>query len=99
MKKYLGRFLVTKEHGQSLKRSFRLKGLDSDNKTAYSRGLMIHSAGWVNDHCWKKYIPLRRSSCQGCVTVSSKGMKYLWRLVNKEKTQLLLWSYYGEKTD
>ena len=95
----LGRFLVTKEHGQSLKRSFRLKGLDSDNKTAYSRGLMIHSAGWVNDHCWNKYIPLRRSSCQGCVTVSSKGMKYLWRLVNKEKTQLLLWSYYGEKTD
>lgn len=34
----LGRFIITKEHGNSLKRSFRLKGMDSDNQTAYARG-------------------------------------------------------------
>ena len=92
----LGRFLVTKEHGATLRRSFRLKGMDMDNQTAYARGLMIHSSGWVNNHCWMRYIPLHRSSCQGCVTVSSKGMRYLWQLVNNEEKQLLLWSYYVE---
>ena len=90
----LGRFLITKEHGARLKRSFRMKGLDKDNQTAYARGLMIHSSSWVNNHCWMKYIPLHRASCQGCVTVSSRGMDYLWDLVNKEKKPLLLWSYY-----
>ena len=95
----LGRFLVTKEHGQSLKRSFRLKGLDSDNQTAYARGLMIHCSYWVDKWCWKKYIPLHRSSCQGCVTVSSKGMKYLWKLVNKEKKPLLLWNFESERSE
>ncbi len=84
------------EHGATLRRSFRLKGMDMDNQTAYARGLMIHSSGWVNNHCWMRYIPLHRSSCQGCVTVSSKGMRYLWQLVNNEEKPLLLWSYYVE---
>ena len=92
----LGRFLVTKEHGNRLKRSFRLKGMDMDNKSAYSRGLMIHSAGWVNTHCWKEYIPLNARACQGCVTVSSRGMDYLWDLVYREKKPLLLWNYYTQ---
>ena len=49
-----------------------------------------------DNHCWMRYIPLHRSSCQGCVTVSSKGMRYLWQLVNNEEKPLLLWSYYVE---
>ena len=35
----LGRFLVTKEHGNTLKRSFRIKGMDMDNQSAYARGI------------------------------------------------------------
>ena len=90
----LGRFLVTKEHGYTLKRSFRIKGLDMDNQSAYARGLMIHKSGWVDSHCWMRYIPLHRASCQGCVTVSSRGMNYLWSLVNKEKKPILLWNFH-----
>ena len=90
----LGRFLVTKEHGTNLKRSFRIKGLDKDNQTAYARGLMIHGSTCLDGHCWMRYIPIHRASCQGCVTVTSRGMDYLWRLVNNEKKPLLLWSYY-----
>lgn len=89
----LGRFLVTKEHGSRLKRSFRLKGMDIDNQSAYTRGLMIHSARWVDKWCWKKYIPLNRTCCMGCVTVSSRGMEYLWPLVNKELKPILLWNF------
>ena len=92
----LGRFLITKEHGNSLKRSFRLKGMDSDNQTAYSRGLMIHGSYWIDKWCWKKHIPLHRSSCMGCVTVSSRGMKHIWKLVNKEKKPLLLWNFVSK---
>lgn len=89
----LGRFLVTKEHGNRNKRGFRMKGLDIDNQSAYVRGLMIHGARWVDRHCWKEYIPLNASCCQGCVTVSSRGMSYLWKLINKEKKSLLLWNF------
>ena len=90
----LGRFLVTKEHGYTLKRSFRIKGMDFDNQSAYARGLMIHKSGWVDSHCWMRYIPLHRASCQGCVTVSSRGMNYLWSLINKENKPILLWNFY-----
>ena len=89
----LGRFLVTKEHGNVNKNGFRLKGMDKDNQTAYARGLLIHSSFWVDRNCWMKYIPLRSKSCSGCVTVSSRGMNYLGKLINKEKKPLLLWSF------
>lgn len=92
----LGRFLVTKEHGVTLRRSFRLKGMDGDNKTAYARGLMIHGSTFLDGHVWMRYIPLHRASCQGCVTVTTRGMDYIWELVNNEKVPLLLWSYYKE---
>jgi len=95
----LGRFLVTKDHGHSLKRSFRLKGMDFDNQSAYARGLMIHSSSWVDKWCWKKYIPLHRSSCQGCVTVSSRGMNYLWPFINKEQKPMLLWSFVNKQME
>ena len=90
----LGRFLVTKEHGYTLKRSFRIKGLDMDNQSAYARGLMIHGSSFLDGHVWMRYIPLHRASCQGCVTVTSRGMDYLWSLVNKEKKPILLWNFY-----
>ena len=95
----LGRFLVTKEQGNSLKRSFRLKGLDIDNQTAYARGLMIHCSYWVDKWCWKKHIPLHRASCLGCVTVSSRGMNYLWPLISGEKKAILLWNFESKQKE
>lgn len=90
----LGRFLVTKEHGNRNKRGFFIKGMDTDNQTAYARGLMIHGSKWVDSHCWMRYIPLHRASCQGCVTVSSRGMNYLYSLVTKEQKPILLWNFH-----
>ena len=89
----LGRFLVTKEHGYRNKRGFRIKGLDVDNQSAYARGLMIHGARWIDRYCWKRYIPLNAKCCLGCVTVSPKGMNYLYTLITKEKKPLLLWNF------
>lgn len=93
----LGRFLVTKENGRRNKRGFRMKGLDLDNQSAYGRALMIHGSRWVDSHCWKRYIPMNEKCCQGCVTVSTRGMNYLWTLVNKEEKPLLLWSFVSKQ--
>lgn len=89
----LGRFQVTKENGRRNNRGFRIKGLDTDNQSAYIRGLMIHGARWVDTHCWKRYIPMNAKCCQGCITISTRGMNYLWPLINNEKKPLLLWNY------
>ena len=89
----LGKFKVLTSHGAKLRRSYRLKGLERSNSNAYKRGIMIHRSKWVDTWCSKKYIPLHEPSCQGCVTVSSKGMAYLDRLIKSESTPLLLWSY------
>ncbi|MBR6015592.1 MAG: murein L,D-transpeptidase catalytic domain family protein [Prevotella sp.] len=95
----LGRFLVTKENGKRNKRGFRMKGLDYDNQSAYARGLMIHGAKWVDWHCWKKYIPMNEKCCHGCITVSTKGMDYLWSMINNEKKPLLLWNFCSREKD
>lgn len=93
----LGRFLVTKEHGNRNKRGFRMKGMDLDNQTAYGRGLMIHGARWIDRYCWKEYIPMNAKCCSGCVTVSTRGMSYLWTLINSERKPLLLWSFTSDR--
>jgi len=94
----LGHFAITKDHGRRQKRGFRLKGLDAANCNAYARGLMLHRSAWVDTHCWMKYIPLNSVSCQGCVTVSSRGFNYLEKLVKEQDKQILLWSIDSTKS-
>ena len=89
----LGKFKVTKAHGGKVKRSFRLQGLERSNSNAFRRGIMIHRSTWVDKWCKKDYIPLHKPSCQGCITVSSRGMNYLEKLIKSESKPLLLWSY------
>lgn len=89
----LGHFAVTKEHGSRNKRGYRIKGLDVANKTAYGRGLMIHRAKWVDNNCLREYIPLQPKCCLGCITVSTRGMNYLDKLIKGEKKQMLLWTF------
>ncbi len=89
----LGRFEVTLERGIRMKKSLRLKGLDTTNSNAYGRGLMVHGSLWVNVNCWRKYIPLNRRSSQGCVTVSTRGFDYIDSLAHSESKPMLLWTF------
>lgn len=95
----LGKFKVTKLHGSKLKRSYRLKGLERSNSNAFRRGIMIHRSKWVDTWCKNTYIPLHEPSCQGCITVSTKGMDYLERLIDSESRPLLLWSYNSNQSN
>ena len=89
----VGRFEVTRRHGNRNKTGYYLRGLDRTNSRAYSRGIMIHSSKWVDRNAWRRYIPLNARSCLGCVTVSTRDMRYIGRLVEKEDRRLLLWAY------
>lgn len=93
----IGRFRVTKQHGKVNKTGYLLKGLDATNSNAYRRALMIHSSYWVDFNRWRKYIPLNRRSCQGCVAVSHKDMAILTKLIEGENENLLLWGYCTEQ--
>ena len=90
----IGRFEVTRARGRRNKTGFRLKGLEYSNSSAFSRGIMIHSSKWVDANRWRRYIPLNEKCCLGCVTVSTRDMAYINRLVGKEDGNLLLWSYF-----
>ena len=50
---------------------------------------MIHGSWYVDANKWRKFIPLNAKSCQGCVTVSTRDMAYINKLVGKEKGNLL----------
>lgn len=95
----LGRFMITRIHGKRNKSGFHLKGLDIDNQTAFVRGLMIHSSSWVDANCWRKYIPLNAKSCLGCVTVSTRGLSYISKLVYSENQPIMVWNYCSDLTD
>lgn len=92
----LGRFAVTHEHGNRNKSGYFVRGLDFDNLSARSRGLMVHKAVWVDMNCWRNYIPMNSKCCMGCFTTSSRGMDYIGRLVKQEPKQILLWSFCSE---
>ena len=89
----VGKFEVTRKRGTRNKTGLRLKGLERSNNHAFSRGIMIHSSRWVDTHKWRKYIPLNPQTCQGCVTVSTRDMAYINKLVGSQDVNLLLWSY------
>ena len=93
----IGRFSITKQHGKVNKNGFYLKGLDVTNSNAYRRGLMIHGSYWVSFNTWRRYIPLNRRSCQGCVATSNRNMTYLSKLIEEENRSLLLWSFCSEQ--
>lgn len=95
----VGKFEVTRDRGRRNKTGLRLKGLDPSNDNAYHRGIMLHSSRWVDINKWRKFIPLNEKSCQGCVTVSTRDMTYINRLVGTLEGNLLLWSYSECATD
>lgn len=92
----LGRFAVTHEHGNRNKSGYYIRGLDFDNQSARGRALMIHKAKWVDMNCWRTYIPLNGKCCLGCLTISSRGLEYLSKLIDGERKQMLLWSFCSE---
>jgi len=93
----LGKFEVTKEHGAKMKRAMRLRGLESRNSNAFKRGLMIHGAYWVNKNKWRRYIPLNRVACQGCVTLTTYGSAHVRKIVMAEDEPILLWNFCSNR--
>ena len=89
----LGRFLVSRDSGLTIKKSRRLVGLDMDNQTAQWRGLMIHAAGWVDKYKGRRYIPLNEHASSGCVTIAKREIDSILSIVDRSESPILLWTY------
>jgi len=44
-------------------------------------------------HCFKEYIPLHEKSCEGCVTITTRGMECIERIMEQQEGEMLLWCY------
>lgn len=87
----LGRYVMIGMGGKKITNSIRLRGLDSSNRRASYRGILIHSAGKVTRfHGEKKYIPIGRES-EGCFTVSRGCVRKVMKIYsNSSKTRPVL---------
>ena len=90
-----GHFLITHIEGVTIKPSFRMKGLDAENKNAYDRAIMLHGAALVDHSLRKKeeYLPIDAGWCQGCITTSVYEMKDLKRFIMKYPPNIMIWSF------
>lgn len=90
-----GHFLITHDEGVKIKPSFRMKGLDAENKNAYARAIMLHGAALVDYSLRKKepYLPIDAGWCQGCITTSVDEMNDLKRFIKKYPPNIMIWSF------
>ena len=88
------RFIITREQGDFVFPSFRLKGLDATNDNAYVRDIMLHGTSFVDIFAGKvDYLPLNIYRCAGCVATSTAEMSYLEQFIKGQGKPLLLWSF------
>ena len=85
----LGRFVITGIGSATYKNCFRLKGLDPVNNNAATRGILIHAGRMVSYHKLIPYIPLSKT-CEGCLTITKKGLFKLHELYRQEKNKQIL---------
>lgn len=93
----LGRFVTTGGGSKTYKKCFRLKGLDPVNNNAATRGILIHAGRMVTYHKLLPYMPLSKT-CEGCLTITKKGLFKLHELYRQEKNkQILVYSFISKQ--
>lgn len=93
----LGRFVTTGVGSKTYKKCFRLKGLDPVNNNAATRGILIHAGRMVTYHKLLPYMPLSKT-CEGCLTITKKGLFKLHELYRQEKNeQILVYSFISKQ--
>ena len=93
----LGRFVITGVGSKTYKKCFRLKGLDPVNNNAATRGILIHAGRMVTYHKLLPYMPLSKT-CEGCLTITKKGLFKLHELYRQEKNkQILVYSFISKQ--
>lgn len=86
----LGKYKVGGVYQGQFGKSFKLQGLDSTNSNADNRNIVLHAYGCVPD---EECYPHPICNSLGCATVSPNVLGTLSRIIEKEKSPVLLWVF------
>lgn len=85
----LGRYKITGKYKGGYGVSYRMAGLDSSNKNASTRNIVLHSMMCIPDI--EKAMPACVS--EGCPSVSTKFFTSLSKVIDSRKKPVLLWLF------
>lgn len=85
----LGKYKITGKYKGGYGISYRMAGLDSSNKNAYHRNIVLHSMMCIPDV--EKAMPACVS--EGCPSVSAKFFASLSKIIDSRRKPVLLWLF------
>lgn len=85
----LGRYKISGKYRGGYGESYRMAGLDSSNKNAYSRNIVLHSMTCIPD--LDGIMPACVSD--GCPAVSTNFLTSLRKIIDTRKKPVLLWVF------
>lgn len=85
----LGRYKISGKYKGGYGEAYKLIGLDSSNRNAYNRSIVLHSMGCIPDA--EGIMPACVS--EGCPAVSSKFFASIRQIIDSRKKPVLLWIF------
>ncbi|MBC7874700.1 MAG: murein L,D-transpeptidase catalytic domain family protein [Ferruginibacter sp.] len=85
----LGRYKISGKYKGSYGMSYRMIGLDSSNKNAYRRSIVLHSMSCIPDN--DGTMPACVS--EGCPAISTTFLSSLRKIIDSRKKPVLLWIF------
>ena len=85
----LGRYKISGKYKGGFGEAYKMIGLDSSNKNAYSRNIVLHSMSCIPD------VDGIMPACvsEGCPAVSTKFLSSLRKIIDTRKKPVLLWIF------
>jgi hypothetical protein len=85
----LGRYKIGRRYKGSYGFAYRMAGLDSSNKNAYERSIVLHAMNCIPDI--ENIMPACVS--EGCPSVSTKFLGTLSKIIDSRKRPVLMWLF------
>lgn len=85
----LGRYKISKKYKGGYGEAYKMVGLDSTNKNAYTRNIVLHAMGCIPDR--DGAMPACVS--EGCPAVSTQFLSSLGKIIDASKKPILLWIF------
>jgi len=85
----LGRYKISGKYKGGYGEAYKMVGLDSSNKNAYNRNIVLHSMSCIPDV--EGIMPACVS--EGCPAVSNKFFSFIRQIIDSRKKPVLLWIF------
>ena len=85
----LGRYKISGKYRGGYGEAYKMVGLDSSNRNAYNRNIVLHSMSCIPDV--EGIMPACVS--EGCPAVSSKFFSFIRQIIDSRKKPVLLWIF------